>query len=272
MACLFNGHSVEEQEPYHDRGLHYGDGVFRTLAIYQGQVLDLAGQLAHLQADAQRLGIGIDVETLSSEAETLARAQNTAVLKIIITRGSGARGYRATPDLRPNRYLFTTVPPQGISAAQAHGIAVQMCQLRMGMNPVLAGIKHLNRLEQVMARRELTDTAHVEGLMLDGAGRLISGVQSNLFLVNDGKLYTPDLADCGVAGRMRARILALCDQLSITCTVSHLRSAQLQMADEVFLTNSLIGIWPVIRCQNVHWPVGALTRHLQANLNHPGIS
>lgn len=133
----------------------------------------------------------------------------------------------------------------------------------MSRQPLLAGLKHLNRLEQVLARAEWQDTEHAEGLMLDQAGRVIEGVFSNLFLVRDGVLITADLKRCGVAGVMRAELLFQAVSLGISTQITDIPLEQLQWADEVFVCNSVYGIWPVRAYAALHWPVGPLTRKLQ---------
>ncbi|MNV85640.1 Aminodeoxychorismate lyase [compost metagenome] len=127
----------------------------------------------------------------------------------------------------------------------------------------MAGIKHLNRLEQVLARAEWQDAEHAEGLMLDASGRVIEGVYSNLFLVQDGVLLTPDLSRCGVAGVMRAELLAQAEAQGMRCDVGDIALDALLQADEVFLCNSLYGVWPVRALQQHRWSVGPLTRKLQ---------
>jgi 4-amino-4-deoxychorismate lyase len=143
------------------------------------------------------------------------------------------------------------------------GIRLFPCATRLSRQPLLAGLKHLNRLEQVIARSEWQDTEHAEGLMLDQAGRVIEGVFSNLFLVRDGVLITPDLKRCGVAGVMRAELLFQAESLGIPTQITDIPLEQLQWADEVFVCNSVYGVWPVHACAALSWPVGPLTRKLQ---------
>lgn len=247
-----------------DRGLLYGDGLFETLAVRDGipQLWDY--HMARLTRDCTRLGIPPpSQELLRSEADMLCAAHARAVLKIIVTRGSGGRGYRPATQLLPRRLLSLHPSPDHPAHCWQEGVAVRLCDLRLGSNPRLAGIKHLNRLEQVLARSEWDDAAIAEGIMMDGAGNLIEGTMSNLFLVRDGCLHTPVLETCGVAGVMRAHIMALVAQAGIPCVVRPLGLADAMAADEMFLCNSLIGIWPVCRFQGREWSPGPLTRRLQ---------
>ena len=184
-------------------------------------------------------------------------------LKLILTRGDSQRGYGASPGALPRRILQASPAAAYPEANGLHGIKLFDCATRLAEQPLLAGLKHLNRLEQVMARSEWQDPACAEGLMRDTSGRVIEGVFSNLFMVRDGVLLTADLSRCGVAGVMRAALLAEAGRLGIPCHVTDISLAQLQQADELFLCNSVYGIWPVRAFADLSWPVGPLTRKLQ---------
>ena len=176
----------------------------------------------------------------------------------------GLRGYAAQLGAQPRRILQGNPPAVYPSAHAQHGVRLFPCTTRLAEQPLLAGLKHLNRLEQVIARAEWQDSEHVEGLMLDQAGRVIEGVFSNVFLVRDGVLITPDLKRCGVAGVMRAEILFQAESLAIPTQVADLGLEHLQRADEVFVCNSVYGVWPVRAYAALSWPVGPLTRKLQS--------
>jgi len=123
--------------------------------------------------------------------------------------------------------------------------------MRLGRNPELAGIKHLNRLEQVLARNEWTDDFQ-EGLMLDTESNVIEGTMSNLFLINQSGLLTADLSQCGIEGVIRQRIMAWAYQNDIPCSLNkHLRLEDVFAADALFICNSVIGIWPVKQLENM---------------------
>lgn len=247
-----------------DRGLLYGDGLFETIAVRDGVPQLWAQHMARLQRDCVRLGIAPPAEELLlDEAQSLCAASEQAVLKIIITRGSGGRGYRPTPQSVPRRILSLHNWPVYPAHYWQQGIAVRLCGMRLGSNPRLAGIKHLNRLEQVLARAEWDDAAITEGLMLDTVGQLIEGTMSNVFLIRDGELRTPVLDRCGVAGVMRGHVVALAAELGISCAVMPLELEDVTQADEVFVCNSLIGIWPVRRFEERELVPGPLTRRLQ---------
>jgi len=246
-----------------DRGLAYGDGLFETIAVRNGQPILLERHLARLAEGCARLAITADIELIGDELLRYAAAMGEGVLKLILTRGDGQRGYAPDP-AAPCRRILQGNPPAAYPAAHAeHGIRLFPCNTRLSRQPLLAGLKHLNRLEQVLARAEWQDSEHAEGLMLDRTGRVIEGVFSNLFIVRDGVLMTPDLQRCGVAGVMRAEILFQAESLAIPSQITDIRLEQLQWADEVFVCNSVYGVWPVRAYAALSWPVGPLTRKLQ---------
>ena len=246
-----------------DRGLQYGDGLFETLAIVDGRPLHWEAHLNRLQQGCSRLAIPpVDEAALLSEAESLCDGQSRAVLKIIVTRGAGGRGYRAPQPARPTRILQRHPWPDYPDSVYREGIQVRYCQTTLACNPALAGIKHLNRLEQVLARNEWDDESIHEGLMCNRAGDVIEGTMSNLFMVSGNQLYTPALDACGVAGIMRQTVIDWCGEHGLSVSISRIDRDALHQADEVFLTNSLIGIWPV-KCIDKHtYAIGPLTVQL----------
>lgn len=246
-----------------DRGLAYGDGLFETIAVRSGKPLLLERHLQRLVEGCRRLALVTDPELVRSEVLAYAQALGEGVLKLILTRGDSLRGYAADPAAPARRILQGGALPAYPAAHAAQGIQLFPCATRLSEQPLLAGLKHLNRLEQVLARAEWRDSEHAEGLMLDGAGRVIEGVFSNLFLVAGGQLLTADLSRCGVAGVMRGEILAQAQLQGIPVAITDISLEQLRQADEVFVCNSVYGIWPVLCCAGMRWSAGPLTRKLQ---------
>ncbi|WP_434709871.1 aminodeoxychorismate lyase [Pseudomonas sp. R1-1] len=262
MDCWVDGQPADSLS-LKDRGLAYGDGLFETIAVRGGQPILLDRHLARLAEGCARLAIAADIELIGDELLRYAAAMGEGVLKLILTRGDGQRGYAPDP-AAPGRRILQGNPPAAYPAAHAeHGIRLFPCTTRLSRQPLLAGLKHLNRLEQVLARAEWQDSEHAEGLMLDRTGRVIEGVFSNLFIVRDGVLITADLQRCGVAGVMRAEILFQAESLAIPSQITDISLEQLQWADEVFVCNSVYGVWPVRAYAALSWPVGPLTRKLQ---------
>jgi len=247
-----------------NRGLAYGDGLFETIAVKAGQPLLLERHLLRLDEGGRRLALGLDTQLIRAEAEAYAAQMGEGVLKLIVTRGDSPRGY-ATDPLAPPRRLIQGNPAAVYPAGHGEqGIRLFDCQTRLAEQPLLAGLKHLNRLEQVLARAEWSTQDYAEGLMRDVSGRLIEGVYSNLFLVRDGQLLTAELSRCGVAGVMRAELLEQAVRLGIAVQVRDLTLHDLQQADEVFVCNSVYGVWPVYAFVSLNWSVGPLTRKLQS--------
>ncbi len=271
VAVLVNGSRAETAGLALDRGLAYGDGLFETLAVVDGAPVLWPAHLARLQAGCVRLGIPVpDPLQLEEEATTLCHPHQRAVLKIIYTRGNGGRGYAPPALPTPTRILSVHPWPDYPRHYRCDGVRVYLCQTRLARQTGLAGIKHLNRLEQVLARREWDDPAIAEGLLCDDHGRVIEGVMSNLFVVAQGRVLTPDLSECGVAGIMRAYLLAQLQALGFTSVVAPLSQASLYGAEEILLCNSVIGIWPVAQIdrdgQRHTLSVGAVTRRLLAQV------
>ncbi len=254
--------------PIANRGLAYGDGLFETIKVIEGRAQFLNEHLQRLKRDCTRLDIAMDSEALESEIASFLAAQRTGVLKIIIARSSALRGYAAPSHAAAERFLQFH-PQEFIDDARAaEGVAVRICRQRLSEQPALAGMKHLNRLEQVLARAEWSDSAIAEGLMLDTRGRLVEGTMSNVFLVQAGRALTPRLHRCGVAGITRDIIL---NRLAAHCAPvveDDLTLDDVYRADEIFLSNSIVGILPVQKIECIRKSVGDMTIAFQTALAH----
>jgi 4-amino-4-deoxychorismate lyase len=255
-----------------DRGLHFGDGVFETIACLHGRPRFLTLHLERLTHGCRTLGFAPPAaDTLRAEIERLAAAVERAIVKLIVTRGPAtARGYAVNGRERATRVAIRYPWPVEETALQQQGVRVRVAAMRLGENPALAGLKHCNRLEQILARSEPEDAAAAEALLLSRSGRLVSGTMTNLFLV-DGppqspRLRTPAIDLCGVAGVMRRVVLREAVEAGITATECTLWPADLEAAAEVFLTNARVGIWPVGRLGEKTLAPGPVTRRLQSLL------
>jgi 4-amino-4-deoxychorismate lyase len=249
-----------------DRGLLYGDGVFRTLCVRQGVPLHWSLHYLKLRGDCAALGIVCPSEScLFAELSVLTAQYPNAVCKIIITRGVSLRGYAPAKDATPSHIWDVSDLPDYPENRTASGIALHLCTLRLAAQPRLAGIKHLNRLENVLAAGECADMS--EGLLLDEDGYVIEGTRSNIFIVKQGKLVTPDLSRCGVAGVQRDRVINHARNSGMTVEIREVALTELYAADEVFLTNSVFGLWSVAQLEQRHWQDFSWAAKFRADLD-----
>jgi 4-amino-4-deoxychorismate lyase len=262
MTLLVNG-SAGENVSAHDRGFQFGDGLFETLAVENGAPLLWDKHFRRLQSGADRLGLQApSAELLRHEVGQVCRGAGRGVLKIVLTRGISGRGYAPSVAAEPTRTVGLYSWPEYPARYRTHGVAVQYCHTLISRHNRLAGLKHLNRLEQILARMELKEDS-AEGLMQDEAGQVVEGTMTNLFVVARDSLITPDLIHSGVEGVMRSVVLERAAALSIECRLGGLTREDIQAANEIFLTNSLIGLWPVRRIQSREYPVGRVTQRIQ---------
>lgn len=233
-----------------DRGFTYGDGVFETCRYSHGSIPLWDYHRERLLHSADRLKIPLNEHLLTQYLDSmLAHLSDAniaqAVVKITLTRGIGGRGYRMPDQVEPT-YCIGIFPGNQLRTEQyRNGVAVRICDLRLSQTPALAGMKHLNRLEHILARAEWQDE-FAEGLLLDAQGRVVEATVSNLFAVKNNQLYTPDLSAAGVAGIMRKTIIEkLAPALGLTCQIVDMELDFVCAADEIFLCNSVYGIWPI---------------------------
>jgi 4-amino-4-deoxychorismate lyase len=245
--------------------------LFETIAVRDGQLRFFGAHYARLVLSCRRLLLPVpEQEALTDYAEKLMGGDRDGTLKIIVTRGSGERGYRLPETVVPTCAMGFS--PEPVVASPAEGILVTMCTTRIGSNPVTAGMKTLNRLEQVMARAEWDDPAITEGLMRNLAGDLICGTMSNLFVVLRDQLWTPVLNESGVHGIMRAQVMNLAEELGIRCAERRLTPGVLDEADDVFFTNSRVGVWPVSRMADHHYQRHPRTLQIMRGLAERGVT
>lgn len=243
-----------------DRGLSYGDGLFETIRFVRGAAPLWPRHMARLQEGCERLRLPRpDADVLLREAGMVIAGGDHAVVRIVLTRGVGERGYAPPQAPAPTRVVAGFDAPVMRGDDYSAGVRVRWCETRLAPQPLLAGLKHLNRLEQVLARAEWSDPAIGEGLVCDADGLLISGTMTNVFAVLDGVLVTPALDRCGVAGVARAAILAHRPDAQ----VRSVRPAELARASEVFLSSGVRGVLPVQALGDTVYVPGPVARALQ---------
>lgn len=269
---VFVGDQPVAAIPPDDRGLAYGDGLFETMRAHAGSIPWWDAHWSRLQRGAQRLALPLpDEAQVRGEVAALVAADEAAVLKLIVTRGGGARGYRPAAVAPPTWVLSRRtlpIPPK------PPGLVLRWCATRLAIQPALAGIKHCNRLEQVLARAEWNDPAASgrdadDGLMCSSQGDAVCATAANLFVLRDNRWRTPAVDRCGVAGVCRATLLPLLGAREVRLSI-----ADVEAADAVFLCNSVRGILVVARLGARAWPSHcaiAAARRLLAQA-HPGFA
>jgi 4-amino-4-deoxychorismate lyase len=216
------------------------------MLLRNGKLLQWSRHYAKLFKDCLTLNFPCPAEALlQQELEFLTRNTRDGIVKILVTRGRSQRGY--APALHPTatRILSLNPLPAYPEIYSKSGVRLHLCQLRLAHQPRLAGAKHLNRLENILAAAEWNDPEIAEGLLLDESGNVIEGVRSNLFMVKDAELITPDLSQCGVAGVTRERLIERAATQGMPCRITNVSLPDLLQADEIFLVNTVIGVWPV---------------------------
>lgn len=251
LYCL-NGKLVSGIAPT-NRGFAYGDGVFRTMRLHQGVLQDWPLHYQTLVADCTRLQMVCpSAELLMQEFKFFIQAtardtNNDCVVKLIITRGEGARGYAPASISAPSRIFIQSPMPVYSDSMLNEGVALYTCRTRLGHQPLLAGVKHLNRLENVLARAENKDPQFFDGLLLDYQSQVIEAVSGNLFIQRGEQILTPMLDQCGVAGVMRRKILDWYQTQALPVQETRLHLDDLFSADAVIIANSIYGVLQVNR-------------------------
>ncbi|CAA9339348.1 MAG: Aminodeoxychorismate lyase [uncultured Lysobacter sp.] len=265
QRVLFEGECRVDVLATDDRGFAYGDGVFETMRAHCGALPWWERHWGRLAAGAHRLGLSLPPEALVIEQAMGLLAGGGGVLRLQVTRGRGGRGYAAAaggvPTWALSRHEVPVTPPEGI--------VLRWCETRLALQPLLAGIKHCNRLEQVMARNEWSDPGIHEGLVCSLEGDVVSATAANLFVLRDGEWLTPQVDRCGVAGVCRAWAID-----ALQARQARIPTADVASAESLFVCNAVRGILPVARLGDVHWPLHPGVVALRARLasEHPAFS
>ena len=260
-----------------DRGLQYGDGLFETVAVRNGEPRLWNHHIDRLARGCEKLRLKMpSPDTLYDGIIHAVRENGVpssySVAKIIVSAGDALRGYGRQYVDAPSVLLaaFPSAPPPVESYRD--GIEITQCDTRLSINSATAGLKTLNRLEQVLARSEFVETAVFEGLTMDAEDNIICGTMSNVFGVIGGVIVTPSLHSNGVEGVMRRHIIETLAEYDIDTTIRTVKLSELGTMDEIFLCNSQFGVMPVRRCADKDWPVGAVTRQVMSVLAEHGIN
>ena len=239
-----------------DRAIQYGDGHFTTLLVKNGQPQLWDYHLMRLQTANQRLFINpLDWAALTQQVSQQASLYSLAVLKVIITRGMGGRGYAPGSDANPTWIISVHDFPGHYPQWQQTGIKLGVSTLYLGHQPLLAGLKSLNRLEQVLIKQQAMAMPWDDVLVCDVDGMLVESSAANLFWCRDGQWYTPDLAYCGIEGVMRNCVLDYFSAINQKVTQVRARPDILHDAEAVFVCNSLMELVPVREIDGVSYDI-----------------
>ncbi|PHM75168.1 aminodeoxychorismate lyase [Xenorhabdus kozodoii] len=250
MTYWINGNQCDHL-PVNDRAVQFGDGCFTTIRVEQGLPALLPLHIKRLQKGVEKLSMpALDWSQLETHMKQIVERCESGVLKVILSRGAGGRGYGFDDTMKPTQILSLSSYPKRYIAQRQEGVSLALSPISMGINPHLAGIKHLNRLEQVLIKRFIEQSGADEALVLDSNGILAECCTANIFWRKGKNVYTPDLRQCGVEGVMRQKIIELLAAKSDYNLSYVMRYPEvLAHADEVLICNSLMPVVPVSRIQ-----------------------
>ena len=264
---LINGvHS--ENISVQDRGLLYGDGVFETILCQQGRPVLFAEHMQRFERGCERLSLPAqDIQIIQEEITTVADGQD-CIVKLLLTRGARGRGYYYdVQDHTHSRILYKTSYAAVDQDIYKNGAKLTICAHRLVRNATLAGIKHLNRLDQVIARSEWS-TEFNEGIVLDSQGLVIEGTMSNVFALVDDVWVTPKMDQCGVQGVLRDFLLQQAVKIAVDVKEKNITLQEALSARAMFVCNSVVGIWPVQSIDGTTFPIHGQTRTLMEYIHH----
>ncbi len=261
---------INQMLDMHERGLHYGDGLFETLLKIDGEIPLWSSHYSRLRRGCKKLHIPLPGEKwLLQEIDTESKGHDSVVIKIIVTRGSGGRGLE--PPKQNQASVFVLKYPYTAIADEDLGLNVALSQTRLPLNPNLAGLKHLNRLDYVLATLELGRMANKnEALLCDTDGYIVEGIVSNLFFCIQGEVYTPSLKFSGVEGIMRQKILKYLEEQGVAVQIGRYHAEFLLKASECFLCNSIHGVRPIRSIDDTKFAVGKMSQMLIQVFNPNG--
>lgn len=250
-----------------DRSFQYGDGGFTTVLTDHGKLCQWSYHKQRMQACLAALAIEQpdwrQVEQWMMQAASL---DSKAGLKLHISRGEGGRGYSPTQVSAANVTISDFAYPAHYPQWHQQGITLGVSQVKLGLNPLLAGHKHNNRLEQILVKADLEKAGAMDGLVLDLNNHVIETSMANVFWRKDDQLYTPSLAMSGVAGVARRLVLEFVQSAGMSVAIGQYDLSHILDADEVFITNSLLGAVPIRAIESHTFPIGTLTRRIQEML------
>ncbi|MFC5077189.1 Aminodeoxychorismate lyase [Vibrio thalassae] len=250
-----------------DRSFQYGDGCFTTILTKSGKMQLWDQHVKRMERALSQLKISpVDWHKLKSDIDKLASPKVLAGIKIHVSRGEGGRGYSPNVNRGPLITLSQFEFPASYIELRRSGLEMTLCDISLGLNPLLAGLKHNNRLEQILAKEHVERSGHIDGIVLDIEGNVIETTMANIFWFKDGVLHTPSLKMAGVEGVMRGEVLRIVAQDECPIVIDSFKLSTLKAADEIFVSNCILGVAPVTKIQDAQFPIGNMTRRIQEKL------
>ncbi|PHM45948.1 aminodeoxychorismate lyase [Xenorhabdus mauleonii] len=249
MTYWINGNQCD-RIAVSDRAVQFGDGCFTTIRVEQEQPALLSLHIKRLQKGVEKLFMPeFDWLQLESQIKQAVKGCESGVLKVILSRGEGGRGYGTDGAVAPTHILSLNPYPEQYITQRQKGISLVLSPVSLGINPYLAGIKHLNRLEQILIKRFIETSKADDALVLDSDGLLVECSAANIFWRKGKNIYTPELTQCGVEGVMRQKIIELLSKsdYNLSCVMRYPEA--LAHADEVIICNSLMPVLPINQIQ-----------------------
>lgn len=251
-----------------DRGFSYGDGIFTTIKVTGGQCQLMTQHLVRLQQGISALSIAqIDFKDLLDDLTAIASELCDGVIKVVITRGEGTRGYSSVGCDRPTLVISTSALPSHYKQWQQEGVALGVSTIALGLNPLTAGLKHLNRLEQVLVKQQIDENKWTDAVVLDCQACVIETSMANLFWRQGDVVYTPNLDFSGVKGLMRHQIISILKDNEVKVVEDRFKLSSIMNADEVFMSNCLMGIVPIVKIESTKFAIGECFNDLTMQLN-----
>ncbi|MFM2663944.1 aminodeoxychorismate lyase [Vibrio mediterranei] len=250
-----------------DRSFQYGDGCFTTILTKSGKLQLWDQHVKRMERALLRLKMApVDWQQMKAELERVVSRKALAGIKIHVSRGEGGRGYSPSVNRGPLITLSQFDFPVGYIELRQLGLELSLCDVALGLNPLLAGLKHNNRLEQILAKEQVEHSDRLDGIVLDINGNVIETTMANIFWFKDGVLHTPSLDMAGVEGVMREEVLRVANQDELPILIDSFKLNTLMSADEIFVSNCILGVAPVTKIQDAQFPIGNMTRRIQEKL------
>ncbi|WP_144207138.1 aminodeoxychorismate lyase [Shewanella donghaensis] len=267
MTSIFVNGLPQHHVNSSDRGLAYGDGAFATMRVSHSQVLFIYAHIERLKQACLRLGFTLQHQSeLTLQLEEHAKTLKNGCIKLLVSRGVGGRGYTAPSSVEQTEVISLHQIPAIYQQWQQHGISLSVSDVTLARQPLLAGMKHLNRLEQVLIKQHDLPTTFDDWLVLDTEGFVVESSMANVFIVENDSVITPSLSYSGVSGVMREQVMGALLDSHINVFAEPISLKRLYETKHVFITNSLLGIVDINKVNHCDFSTWSFSRNLLKKL------